>query len=396
MAGGMLRGLCGGVLGVISALALAAPTPGKHSGLPVDLEIPVPPTAVAVAGKRHLYYELHISNFSSTSFDISQLSVVDDKTADTLLTLRDSGLSQRTERIGVKDAATSAVTLGAGARLVVFLDVPLPAEAALPQTLHHQLHFSLKLPDGSTREKDLEGANVAVRPAATKVLQPPLAGDGWVAADLLDNRPDSHWRSLMAVDGKERIAQRFATDWVKLGPDGRFFHGDAADNRNWYAYSSPVLAVADAVVSDLHDGQEENVPTHDRAVPVTLDTIAGNYLILDLGDGRYAFYAHLQPGSLHVKVGEHVHAGQALALLGNSGNSDAPHLHFQVTDGNSPLAAEGVPFEYDHFKVLGTVEQSHLDDDAIFKGDVVHPPATEPATANSHELPGNNELIAFP
>jgi murein DD-endopeptidase MepM/ murein hydrolase activator NlpD len=388
--------LCGLVLGSASAVAWAAPAVAGHSGLPVDLEIPQPPSAVAAVGKQHLYYELHISNFSSTPFELSQLSVLDEHSTDPLLTLHGSDLSERTERIGVKDAPAAAVTLGAGARLVVFLDVPLAAEAPAPHALHHRLRFSLKLPDGSTRDKEFDGATVAVRPTAAKVLQPPLSGGSWIAADLMDNRPDSHWRSLMAVDGKERIAQRFATDWVKLGSDGRLFHGDVADNHSWYAYGSPVLAVADAVVSDLHDGQLENVPTHDRAVPVTLDTIAGNYLILDLGDGRYAMYAHLQPGSLRVKLGDHVRAGQTLALLGNSGNSDAPHLHFQVTDGNAPLAAEGLPFEYDHFKVQGKVAQSHLDDDVIFKGDVVSSPGSAPTVDHGNELPGNNDLVTFP
>jgi hypothetical protein len=78
---------------------------------------------------------------------------------------------------------------------------------------------------------------------------------------------------------------------------------------------------------------------------VTVDSAAGNYLTLDLGSGRFALYAHLQPGSLKVKLGDHVNAGQALARLGNSGNSDAPHLRFQSTDGNSPMGSEGIPYE---------------------------------------------------
>ena len=65
----------------------------------------------------------------------------------------------------------------------------------------------------------------------------------------------------------------------------------------------------------------------------------------------FAFYAHLQPKGIRVKVGDKVRRGQVLALLGNSGNSDAPHLHFHVTDGNSPLGAEGLPYVIESFEM---------------------------------------------
>jgi hypothetical protein len=392
------RGWVGALLLIVFGMAdsRAAPPASTHSAVPVDVEIPVAPAPVAVDGRPHLYYELHITNFSSRAFELSQLEVLADDAAPVLASFKGAALAQRLLQVGAAADAPASAQLGAGARVVVFLDVPLEPGARVPRALRHRIHFALKLPDGSTREKDLEGAAVAVRLAASRVLQPPLASAGWVATDLMDSRPDTHWRTFLAVDGKERIAQRFATDWVRLGPDGRLFHDAAADNRNWYGYGAEVLAVADAVVSDLHDGQVENVPTQDRAVPVTLDTIAGNYLMLDLGDGRYALYAHLQPGSLRVKLGDKVRAGQVLALLGNSGNSDAPHLHFHVVDGNSPLAAEGVPYAFDRFTVRTVIPRERLDDPVFFKGEVVWQPGGQTGVARRDELPVNNELLDFP
>jgi murein DD-endopeptidase MepM/ murein hydrolase activator NlpD len=90
-----------------------------------------------------------------------------------------------------------------------------------------------------------------------------------------------------------------------------------------------------------------------RAGPITIETIGGNSIILDIGQGRYAAYAHLQPGSLRVKVGDRVKRGQVLGLVGNSGNSDQPHLHFQVVDRNSLLESEGVPYVLESFQVRG-------------------------------------------
>jgi murein DD-endopeptidase MepM/ murein hydrolase activator NlpD len=86
---------------------------------------------------------------------------------------------------------------------------------------------------------------------------------------------------------------------------------------------------------------------------MTNETIGGNLIILDIGDSRYAVYAHLQPGSLRVGLGDRVKRGQVLALVGNSGNSTGPHLHFQVVDRNSLLASEGVPYLIDSFEVRG-------------------------------------------
>lgn len=74
--------------------------------------------------------------------------------------------------------------------------------------------------------------------------------------------------------------------------------------------------------------------------------ILGNHLVLDLGDGTYAAYAHLQRGSLIVREGDRVRAGQPIARCGNSGNSSEPHLHFQLMDGPDPDAARGVPFTW--------------------------------------------------
>ena len=75
-----------------------------------------------------------------------------------------------------------------------------------------------------------------------------------------------------------------------------------------------------------------------------LETLAGNHIVEDFGDGRYALYAHLIPGSLRVHVGDVVVQGEVLGRLGNSGNSTQPHLHFHVMDGPEPLGPRGVPF----------------------------------------------------
>ena len=160
-------------------------------------------------------------------------------------------------------------------------------------------------------------------------------------------------RALIPVGGKARIAQRFAIDWVQI-MDGRTNAGDRDDNSTYHAWGQDALAVADGIVVAIKDSIPENVPgISSRAVPITLETVGGNYVIIDIGESRYAFYAHLQPGSLRVTVGDRVRRGDVVGLVGNSGNSTEPHLHFHIADAPSPLGAEGVPYLFDRFEITG-------------------------------------------
>jgi murein DD-endopeptidase MepM/ murein hydrolase activator NlpD len=190
-----------------------------------------------------------------------------------------------------------------------------------------------------------------MRESAT--IGPPLRGGPW----LTGNGPapeTGHRRGLIPVGGTAAIAQRFGIDYVKVGAEHFTFSGDRLKNTSYHAYGTDALAVADGMVVAVKDGIPENIPgPASRAVPITLETVGGNHVILDIGGGRYAFYAHLQPGSLRVRLGDRVRKGQVVGLVGNSGNSTEPHLHFHVSDGASPLGSEGLPYRFESFELIG-------------------------------------------
>ena len=80
--------------------------------------------------------------------------------------------------------------------------------------------------------------------------------------------------------------------------------------------------IGKGLAGKTEDGIPENVPRVDgkviTPVPLTDKTNAGNMVALKIGEGQYAFYAHLQPGSLRVKVGDRVRKAQVLGKVGNS------------------------------------------------------------------------------
>src|SRR5258708_9844311 len=174
------------------------------------------------------------------------------------------------------------------------------------------------------------------------MLGPPVEGADWVAEDGPSNDQDNHHRrGVIILDGKPVDSRRYAIDW-KQERDGASFSGEVRDASSYYSYGETVLAVADGRVVTARDSLPDNVPGHGDAfhpaVPITLETVAGNTITLDLGGGQFAYYMHLQPGSLRVKAGDRVRRGEVLARVGGSGAAREPHLHFEVTTSSKPLA----------------------------------------------------------
>jgi murein DD-endopeptidase MepM/ murein hydrolase activator NlpD len=122
-----------------------------------------------------------------------------------------------------------------------------------------------------------------------------------------------------------------------------------------------------------------------------VQTAGGNYAVVNIGHGRYAFYAHMQPGSLKVKVGDTVKTGQVLGLLGNTGNTDGAHLHFHIMDGPSPLLSNGLPFVFTTFTGEGVV----TDGDALQKFRITPVDTAALTGAHTKEMPRNLQVVDF-
>jgi len=373
-----------------------APLFGQARGpidLPVEMRVPLAPTPFKAEGKTHLVYELHLTNFSSAELSLTRVEVLATGGAAPLAQYEGTELTSRLARPGLPSANTEKQRLGGGMRAIVYIWLALDSQPAVPSMLRHRVIASLSsgsansggdAPKTDPIEVKGEGCELKITAGAPLLISPPLRGGEWLAANGPGNS-SGHRRALIPVGGGVHIAQRFAIDWVQLREDGRTFTGDKLKNENYRCYGAEALAVADGVVVAVKDGIPENVPgANSRAVPITLETVGGNHVIIDLGQGRYAFYAHLQPGSLKVKPGDRVRRGQVMGLVGNSGNSTEPHLHFHISNANSPLASEGLPYVFESFEQQG-------------QGFGWKPSATDPpAQKHSMEIPLQNAVVRFP
>lgn len=371
------------------------------AGAPIDIHIPIDPTPVHAGGKVALVYELHITNFSSREFTLTGIDVTGDSTGATpLVSYSGDALTAVLNRPGVPrppapaDGPPPAVDkrpIGGGLTAIARMWVTVEP-GRVPAQLLHRLTFDYLDTAGAKQSLAVDAFDVTVAHAIPMVFSSPFEGGMWIAGNGPSNS-SGHRTTIIPLNGRARIAQRFAIDWVKFGDSGLPYHDDKTKNENWYGYGQPLHAVADGTVVEVKDGIMENTPlSPTMAVPITYETIAGNHVVLDLGGGRFVLYAHMKPQSPRVRVGDRVKRGQVLGLLGNSGNSDAPHLHLHVTDGSSPLGAEGIPYVFERFDEIGVVTSI----DELLEQGKPWKPAPAPIVTRTKEIPLENVMVRFP
>ena len=365
---------------ITAAATIVMPVADAHGQIPPSVEFRVPktPTVAFTDSGAVLAYELFVTNLTAMPMTLRRVEVVSAGKILSSLSDADTSLQRATSRV-TQIPVADRLKLDGGARAIVYLWVPVD-RANPPAQLRHRLTLQR-----DTVTEVLEGTTTPVERAAVSI-SPPVRGE-WAAFNGPSNA-SGHRRLVLALDGHTASGQRFAIDFLQVDSLGssRRPGTEASKNSNYYAYGTELLAVADGVVAATKDSIPENVPGG-RAVKIDLITVGGNFVGIDIGGGKYALYAHVQPGSLRVKVGDRVKRGQVIALLGNSGNSTEPHVHFQIADGPSFLAAEGLPYAAD-FDVLGNC------------GIGGNPPkitcTRHAPTAVKGGIPIQNELVRFP
>jgi murein DD-endopeptidase MepM/ murein hydrolase activator NlpD len=375
---------------------------GVPPGYPLDVDVvaplvittlgPGPIPVTGTDGKIHVAYELSVLNSGPRPATITKVETLADGPEGAVVAT--VGQRETVERtILIPNLLPAPVTeIPAGRTAVLVLDDAYATRAAVPATVTHRLAVTLgralpeyqpvsaRYPDSVTQI----GGEVRTSEASPVVIGPPLAGADWMAANACCV-VSTHRGAVMGAGGRLNGTERYAIDWVRFDYTGEpltTHRGDGARNADYLAYDAPLLAVADgkivAVVLDAKEAAPQ-VVTPDQA----LEELGGNYVIVDIGDGNFAFYAHMIPGSATVKTGDDVTRGQVIGRLGNSGNTTEAHLHFHVTRAPMPLSSDNVPFEIDRFTLVGRVD-----------GERFVPDATPGERTN--QLPLASDVIDFP
>jgi hypothetical protein len=340
-------------------------------------------------GKVHLVYELRMTNFSSADIAVEKVEVLGDGTL--LQTLDPAAVAQRLQPAGMRE---SSGVLAKSTQATLFLNLTLAPAAIIPHELSHRIAIRVAAAPAGQQALNESGGTTTVDRQSVVQIGPPLRGERYISADSCCDAT-RHTRAALPINGRIWLAQRYAVDWEQLHASGHIYDGPREKLESYAIFGQPALAVANALVVSVIDGQPEQTPGK-FPTNLTVDAADGNSVILDLGDHRYALYAHLQPGSIKVHPGEKVTLGQVVGLVGDSGNSIVPHLHFQVTDKPSSLASNGLPYEITGFQITGKTPGTQAFDEAESNGTPLAITPTSPPQNIKGAMPLDQLIISFP
>jgi hypothetical protein len=350
------------------------------------LDAPVPFTGSD--GHIHLVYELWLTNFSSGSATIEQVNILSGGAV--LQTLNTAEIARRLMPAGTRRGSQ---IMASSTQSLLFTHLILPIGAKPPRRLSHQViaHFDAAPPGSQKVTATLDNSPVDNRPVV--VVGPPLRGQRFISADSCCDAA-RHTQAALPVNDRVWVAQRYAVDWEQLDAQNRVYVGPKLDLKSYKIYGQPVYAVADGKVLTAINDQPDQPP---GAFPtgLTVDQADGNAVILDLARGNWAVYGHMQRGSIRVRAGQRVKRGQVIGLVGNSGNTLAPHLHFQVVNGPFSVGANGLPYVIDSYRVTAISPSTAAFDKAEADGTPLDITPVEPPKPVSRALPLDQLIISF-
>ncbi len=363
-------------------------------------------------GKFHVVYDLQVTNASRATATLDRVDVVDahhqrrvvGSIAGKQLVDPSCGQGDCNRLRVFPSAPAEDTTIGPNESRALFIDLAFATLKEAPKAVMHRI-----IAEGADKPgaRDAVSLNFLAAPfdissGSPRVIDPPLRGRNWVALNGAGEIGWPHRTSLNTTNGALVNTQRFAIDWKRTDPEGSFYAGDRTKNESYADYGQKIYAVANGTVVATLNTEDANapgvLPASDPALAakLTIENIDGNHIILNIGGGVYAMYAHLIKGSLLVKPGDKVKRGQVIARLGNTGNSNASHLHFQLQTRPSILTGDGLPYELSRFRYRGVVVRSVMDAaDDYLSGDFLQG-APKQGEARKNELPMVLSIIDFP
>lgn len=332
-------------------LFLQACSSNSSSNNPGSIEVAFSDVPFRTEKNLRIGYTLKTWEYEKDGLELQKITVLDCHTGGELFVIEKADLP----RI-YKDPLPSNqfVTFDRLTSYYLSIQLPIPLGQVPPRLVTNQLTFR---DTESGNEFPVRGGTFAPRLNETPiVIASPIKRNNLIFMN--QSTLGYHFYNIVFAYGGIFTSERYAFDSIEMNDEfTNNFEGDPTVNTNYYNYNSPLLAVANGTVIFVQDGLPEN---NGNLKDVTLHTLleyGGNFVVLDIGGGHYAFYCHCIPGSINVGVGDTVHVGDEIARLGNSGNSTGPHLHFQITDGPDIFYSYGVPFVFKEYTKIGELNE---------------------------------------
>ncbi|OBK23197.1 peptidase [Mycobacterium asiaticum] len=364
--------------------------------------------------KYHLAFDTQVTNSTAAPATLTAVDVVDAQDPKKILaTFSGNQLVDPACNFGncnrlrvLPSAPAPDFTIAPGTSRSLLLDFKLDNLSDFPKAVMLRLHGTGVVNPGASADPspiDTLGAPFLISAGTPRVIAPPLRGNNWVAFNGCCDPGWAHRDAILPLNMKLNNSQRFAIDWMRMNDQGNFYSGDRTKNESYVDYGSAIYAVADGTIVSTLDSVEANVPgilpasVPELAAKLTVDNVDGNHIIMDLGDGVYAMYAHLIQGSLMVKPGDKVKKGQQIAKLGNTGNSNAPHLHFQLMSGPSLFEADALPYVLEGFSYQGQLNADQVwNADNYLSGSFFGPDMLAGPQLKNNQLPLLLAVVTFP
>ena len=355
-----------------------------------------PQAVLGTDGKRHLAYELVLTGTTPASLKVTNVRVRDARTKRVLLSLSGRRLSSHLTKLGDAGTPLKKGVVNGAETAFVWLDVAIPPRGPVPARLDHVITAKVQVKGGPTISG--EYTPVATNRRAPVVLGPPVGGGGtWFASDGCCTNDTHHRRGSISINGALMVPQRFAIDWYALDDQHRSWTGDPTKLTSYLSFGRPVVAAAGGVVVSARNDVPETTTIPEPPTPPAIGETTGNNVIVRVAPGVFLLYGHMQPGSVRVRVGQRVARGEVLGLIGSSGNSTTPHLHFQVLTRPTFFPADSTPFAFERFDLVGQITRRIWDDDLGLQPTPALPyaPAARPGVRR-HQMPLDRNVIVFP
>jgi len=315
--------------------------------------------------KVHLAYELLLTNATSLPFELKGLEVADVSSGEPLLTIGPDELHRLVIRMGEPAEGTAEVgpvTIGPAETWIAWIDVQLDEGVAVPAQVRHTASGALLRPNGSPAEVDASIGTVTVDERGATVVAVPVQAGTWYMSEGCCVDDTHHRRGFAPINGQGLVPQRFAIDFYMLDDENQTWVGDPSQITSYLSYQQPIVAAAAGTVVRSVDGfpNSSSMPEPPPIPPI--EETVGNHVVVEIAPGLYALYGHMDTGSVRVKVGDKVEQGQELGLIGSSGNSTTPHLHFHLQTAPTFFPSDGVPYAFEEFELIGSITERLWDD----------------------------------